>query len=283
MRYKLIYWNMTAKSVFEFRNYKTYLSYFESHMHNKGRGFRAALARAASCQTAYISQVLNGKAHFSLEQGHAFSKFLIHTKEEARFFLILIEYARAGNNELKSQFLEMIEELIQKQLNLKDRFQVQDVLSLEAQTIYYSEWAYAAIHVAVTVPNLQLVGALSDFFKLSESKVQKVLKFLISSGLVTQSAGRYQIGSSRLHLGNDSGLISKHHTNWRLQSMNSFERETERDLHFTSIVTLSLDDVLEIKARFVKEIESFNSIVKLSKEETVSCLSLDFFSLNQKE
>jgi uncharacterized protein (TIGR02147 family) len=275
---------MSDKSVFEFRDYKSYLSYLESRRPNLGRGFRAALARAASCQTAYISQVLNGKAHFSLEQAHAISKFLILSKDEARFFLMLIEYVRAATSDLKTHFLEIMEEQVQKQLNLKDRFKVKKTLSHEDQTTYYSEWSYPAVHIAVTVPHLQTIDSISDYFQLPRSKVQKILKFLISAGLATQSAsGKYQIGSARLHLGNDSELISKHHTNWRIQAISSFERETERDLHYTSIVSLSLEDVLEIKARFVKEIESFNSIVKPSREEAVYCLAVDLFSVDKKQ
>jgi hypothetical protein len=113
--------------------------------------------------------------------------------------------------------------------------------------------------------------------------VQKILKFLISVRLITQSkGGRYQIGTARLHLGDDSGLVSKHHTNWRIQAIGSFERDDERDLHYTSVVSLSYGDIAEIKSRLIKEIDSYNSIVKDSKEETLCCLALDFFGLNKR-
>ena len=274
---------MTNKSVFEFRDYKAYLKHIEDSRPHKGRGFRAEMSRATNCQTAYISQVLNSKANFSLEQAQNINKLLLHNKDESRFFLLLVEYTRAGTPELRSHFLELMEENIQKQLNLKERFKIKEVLSLEDQTTYYSEWAYAAIHMAVTVRDLQFVKSISDFFQLPELKVQKVLKFLSSTGLVTETAsGKYQIGNARLHLGKDSPLLAKHHTNWRLQAMNSFERETEKDLHYTSIVSLSLEDVLEIKSRFIKEIDSYNSIVKNSAEQTICCLALDFFTLDKK-
>lgn len=274
---------MTNKSIFEFRDYKAYLKYSESQLPNRGRGFRADLARAARCQTAYVSQVLNGKAQFSLEQSQSIARFLAHNKEEARFFLLLVEYSRAGTPELKTHFLELMDEQIQKQLNLKDRFQIQETLSHEEQARYYSEWAYAAVHMATTVPLLPTADSIAEFLQLPKQKVQRVLNFLLSAGLVKQGTkGKFQAGTVRMHLGNDSSLILKHHSNWRLQAMNSLDRETERDLHFTSVVSLSLEDVLLIKARLIKEIDAYNAIIKPSQEQTLSCLTLDFFSLDKK-
>lgn len=273
---------MTEKTVFEFRDYKAYLREIERRRPLNGRGFRALLARTTGCQTAYVSQVLNTAAHFGLEQAHSLNKLLLHTKDEARFFLLLVEYTRAGTPDLRVHFLEMMEELIQKQLNLKERFKVKELLSLEDQTEYYSDWTYTAIHMGVTVPELQSPEALAEYLQLPLLKVQKVLKFLVQTGLASlHSSGRYRIGNARLHLGTDSALLGKHHTNWRLQAMNSLERETERDLHFTSIVSLSQEDVLQIKSRFVKEIEFYNAIVRPSKEETLYCLALDFFTLKK--
>lgn len=274
---------MEFKSIFEFKDYKAYLKYTEGRRPLKGRGFRAEMARTMSCQTAYISQVLNGNANFSLEQAQALNTLLLHSKDEARFMLLLVEFARAGTPDLRTHFLELMEELIQKQLNLKERFKVKDVLSLEDQTTYYSEWTYAAIHIAVTISKLNSAEALAEFYQLSKLKTLKVLKFLIRAGLIQETApNQYTIGNARIHLGQDSSLISKHHTNWRLQAMNSLEQESERDLHYTSVVSLSHDDVVQLKSRMVKEIDSFNSIVKDSKEETMYCLALDFFSLNKK-
>jgi uncharacterized protein (TIGR02147 family) len=273
---------MEEKSVFEFRNYKAFLKYLENNKSKNGRGFRADLARAAGCQTAYVSQVLNGKANFSLDQSHSLNRLLLHNKAESRYFLLLVEHSRAGTIELRKHLLEEMEDQIQRQLNLKERFKVKESLSEQDQMIYYSEWIYAAIHIAVTIINLQSSEAITQFLQIPKQKTEKILKFLTSVGLITKmGSDKYEIGTSRLHVGRDSVLLSKHHTNWRLQAINSLEREGEKDLHYTSIVSLSQTDVLEIKSRLVKEIESFNAIVKDSKEETLCCLALDFFSLNR--
>ena len=64
--------------IFDFKDYKLYLAKVEERRPLKGRGFRAELARIMGCQTAYVSQVLNGRANFSLEQAQAVSKLLVH-------------------------------------------------------------------------------------------------------------------------------------------------------------------------------------------------------------
>jgi hypothetical protein len=47
---------------------------------------KGKMAKAAGCHTAFISQVLNGSLHLSLEQAARLNSFFQHTKDEARFF-----------------------------------------------------------------------------------------------------------------------------------------------------------------------------------------------------
>jgi uncharacterized protein (TIGR02147 family) len=265
-------------SIYDYLNYKAYLRFRMEQMERGGRGFRSELARAVGCQTGYVSQVLNSDANFSLEQGVLINKALSHSVQEGRFFLLLIEHARAGNAELKRHFRELIEEAVQNHLNLKERFQVKQTLSEKDQMIYYGHWSYVAVHVLVSVPAFQTAPAISKALGLSESKVRRIIEFLLSTGLMIEKHGRYQVGTTRLHLGKDSPLLAKHHANWRMKALASLEREEENTLRYTSVISVSESDVMEIKRRIVNLLEDYNSIVKDSKEETSYCLTLDFFS-----
>ncbi|MCK6598406.1 MAG: TIGR02147 family protein [Bdellovibrionaceae bacterium] len=269
------------KSIFDFKDYKKYLEFVEVGRPHRGRGFRAELARVAGCQTAYVSQVLNGRAHFSLEQAHSLNKILFHNKEEAQFFLTLVEFARAGSIDLKKYFNELLEEQQQRYLNLKKRFNIKETLSSEDHSLYFSEWTYAAVHMAITIPQLQNLKAISNFLQISEGKVSKVLQFLSSRGLIEQEKEHFKLGTTRMHIGSEEAMIQKHHTNWRLQALKSLESVSEKELHYSSVVSVSLEDVLKIKSNLVKQIEEYNSIVKDSKEETLYCLTIDFFTLKK--
>jgi uncharacterized protein (TIGR02147 family) len=273
---------MTKKySIFEFKDYKAYVRSFESQLPKGGRGFRAQIARTCGCQLAYVSQVLNNSANFSLEQAVALNELFGHSRDESTYFLHLIEYTRAGSPKLKTHFLELMNELLKKQLNLKDLFKVKEALTQEDQVIYYSEWFFSAVHILVTIPKFQSSPVIAEALGIPETKILAVLRFLLKAGLVVEDKGRYKIGNARVHVGSDSPLLSKHHLNWRLRSMEVLHRDEPSDLRYTSVISVSEDDILKLKARLVKEIEAFNAIVKDSKEEQLQCLTLDFFNVQK--
>lgn len=250
-----------------------------SQFPNKGRGARSALARTIRCQPAYVSQILNGNAHVNLEQADAINQFLGHGKLEARFFLLLVQAARAGTDSLKTQFQEQIREATEAQLVLKNRLGVKSLLTGEDQATYYSAWHYAAIHVILTIPGFQTKESIARHFQLSMTKVVQVLDFLVSVQLAEKIGNQYRSGTSRIHLPNDSPLISKHHSNWRIKCLQSLESEVAADLHYSSVVTLSKQDVTKIKSEMVKTIQALKATIRESPAESIYSLSMDFFEL----
>ncbi|MGK5089360.1 TIGR02147 family protein, partial [Bdellovibrionota bacterium FG-2] len=151
-------------SIFEFTDYKRYLTEVDEA---RPRGFRKALAQATQCQTAYISHVLNGSGHFNLEQAEATARFLEMGRDETRFFLMLVEYNRAGTPSLRRVLSEQMDEMRERHLSLRKRVGIQATLSRENQAAYYSSWHYAAVHMAVTVPSLRTRSALGRALRLS--------------------------------------------------------------------------------------------------------------------
>ena len=101
-------------SIFDYTDYKKYLKDGLKQKPKSGHGFKSAMASAIHCQSAYISRVLNGDAHFSLEQAYALNGFLGHSEEEAEFFILLVSYARAGTQPLERFFLRKINEILNR-------------------------------------------------------------------------------------------------------------------------------------------------------------------------
>lgn len=145
--------------------------------------------------------------------------------------------------------------------------------------IYYSEWFYAAIHVLISIPRFQKVSELAPVLQIEEGKVREMLEFLVSCGLARLDGKKYVSGPSRIHLGSDSPLISKHHLNWRLLAMRALERRSDRNLHYTSVVSLSDEDVEKLRGIWVESMERHNRIVAPSPEEGCHCLVLDLFKV----
>ena len=268
------------KDLFEYTDYKAYLNErLDDDPILGGRGVRARLSEAASCKTSYTAQVLRGHAHFTPEQGEGINQFLNHSDDEGQFFLLLLQLARAGTPALRARLSKLLQGLKKTRLVLKNRLKVDLVLHEQAALIYYSAWYYSAIHAIVSIPEFQSVETISRFLRLPQKTVAEVLDFLVSTGILIKSAGvrGYKTGTAKIHLGSDSPLISKHHTNWRVQAIRSLEVQREEDLHYSSVVSISHDDSTRIREILVKTIERIRSIIDASKEEKIQSFSLDFF------
>jgi uncharacterized protein (TIGR02147 family) len=268
------------KTIFEYSNYKSYLRDLLKSRPRNGYGFKSEIAKALDCRPAFISQVLNNQMQFSPEQAEAFNQFAGHSKDESVFFLLLVQYDRAGSKSLSERIKFQINEFLQKRLILKDRVDIKKTLSAVDQAIYYSSWYYAAVHMLVTIPQYQNKEAIVKYLGLSLDKVNDILEFLISSGLILRANGSLRPGISRIFLGLDSPMIVQHHKNWRLKAIDAFDNDLKRDLHLSTVVTVNRSDAEKIKQKLVQYIEEIRQQIKESQnEEELHCFSVDFFNV----
>jgi uncharacterized protein (TIGR02147 family) len=229
---------MTRKIyIFDYRSYKPYLKAIAGGRALR-RGMKAQLAKAAGCQPTYISQVLHGKAHLSPEQAERLTRYLELTKEESQFFLLLLHKDRAGTTELREAYQQQIEDRIVQRMSVVNRLGANNALTEEQHAVFYSSWQYLAIHMALTIPELQNREALSAYFNIGFERVDRVLEFLVQTGLAIQNKNNYSTGTPVIRLGKDSPHIFKHHGHWRQQAIESLERESPLDLHYSATVTL---------------------------------------------
>lgn len=269
-------------SVFDYQDSIRYLNERIRSFPKRGHGIQRKLAQATHCQSTYVSRVLKGQGHFNLEQAAAINAFLGHTEEESHFYLLLVQSEKAGTPVLRSYFQKQMSEVLQRRLVLKNRLAVTQSLSESDQVHYYSQWYFAAIHIALTIQELQTREALARYFRLPLARVTEVLDFLMTRGLAQMEGARYQIGVTRIHLGADSPLISKSHINWRLRAIQSLERGARDDLHYSSVVSVSRKDLLKIKSELVDKIESLKQIIKESPAEEMACFAIDFFKVSEE-
>ncbi|MGZ3771873.1 MAG: TIGR02147 family protein [Bdellovibrio sp.] len=270
---------MLKSSVFDFKNYKQYLtSALEARaVHQKGQ--RSKLAHFIGCNPAYLSQILNGNVDLSPEQAQTTNTFLGHTSAESRYFLNLVLFERAGNKELKAYYDEELKRQRQERLVLKNRVQINRSLSETDQARYYSSWYYAAIHVAVSLPHLRSREKIAEALSLPQSTVNQALEFLLQIGVLKQHGKEFRQGEVNLYLGADSNFITKHHANWRMKSIQSLDIVKDRDLHYSGVITCSHDDALKIKELLIKSVENIREIVKGSADESLFVYTLDLFEL----
>lgn len=270
---------MTDKStVFDFVDYKQYLSF---RLGRKGarRGLKTQAADAIGCQATFISQVLNDNAHLSLEQAFALNRFLGHSEDEGRFFLLVVQRDRAGTKDLREHFSKEMAAVLKRRLTLEDRLGPKKTLDETERNAYYSSWIYIATHIGCTIPDLQNPAALAKYLDLPLSHLIQVLDRLESIGLLQKEALRYLPRVNEIRIGRDENHTLRHHTNWRLQAIEHLPFEGEKDLHYSGVMSISHADQQKIKDVLLEQLKENLQIVKTSKEEQLCCLNLDFFKL----
>jgi uncharacterized protein (TIGR02147 family) len=267
---------MSTPVIFDYLDYKEYLNKMAD---SQPRGFKKKIAELSGCQTAYVSHVLNGHAHFSWEQAEAISTGIGHSEDEKEYFLLVLNYSNAGTPSLKKFIKARLDRIREVRLSIKERVKVKETLSREDQAKYYSAWYYAAVHVLLTIPRFQNKDLISTYLKISPKLTTEVLDFLMSVGLAVKSGNKFVAGSAKIHLEKSSPLISKHHTNWRMLAIRSFENEVDDDLHFSSVFTLTEKDASQIRDILLKSIEHSVSIIKDAKEDVAMAMTLDFFKI----
>jgi uncharacterized protein (TIGR02147 family) len=238
------------------------------------------MAEAMHCNTAYVAQVLNGSAHFSLEQGEGLISLLGLHDREADYFLLLIQHARAGTSGLRRRLETQIEELRGEQLSLKERFRATHDLGEKEVLEFFSRWYIAAVHLGATIPRLKTRAALSKALIVDLALVEEALDFLLSHELIKEKDGRLEPGPTRIFIGQDSPILKMHHANWRAKAIQNLDRADARDLHFTSVYSLSAPDAAAIREKLVREIEGVRAVVRDSPEEQLHTLTMDFFRLD---
>lgn len=267
------------RSIFVYEDYKAFLNDWIENQ--PGRGWKVKLATTISCNTTYITHLLRGNAHLSLEQAESASLLLNLDKDEKKYFLLLVQYGRAGTLSLKNFLKEQMKQSVEQHYKLKNRLIYSKELSKEDQAIYYSRWYYSAILISLTISKLQAVPDIAYFLGLPENTVREALNFLTSRGLVETDRARFKIGTVSIHLGSDSPNVYKHHTNWRMRAIESMDNLKEEDLHYSSVISINEKDKVKVREIMTEAIEKIRNVVRDSKEDTVCAYNIDFFSLKK--
>jgi uncharacterized protein (TIGR02147 family) len=263
-------------SVFGFSSYREYLLAVESEAPRNGFGFRSRVAKVSQCQNAYVSRVFSGKADFSLDQAFAVATMIGLSGPALEYFELLVHLERAGTQALRTHLSQKMRQLRERETSVGSRVPSTMPLDPVAEARYFSDWIYAAVHAAVSVPGIQTAHQLAKEFEISEARVTEVLDFLKKVGLVSNDKGLWKVGKNRIHLKNDSPWILPHHRNWRLKALELMQRKNLNSIHYTGIATVSESTFYQIKELLLQSIEETNKKIAESKDAMVVSFNLDF-------
>jgi len=266
--------------LFEHKDYRDFLNSYIESLPRKGRGIKKNLARHLYCQTTHISQVLSKRTNFTLEQGVRAADFMHLTSEEKKYFMILLNLARAGSKGLEDFYEDERAGFVKQRERIKEKMKTQKLLDQTQRSKYYNNWYFSAIHVLVSIPEFSSPQALIDFLPLPDEKILEALSFLVETGLVEKVGEKYQLGSSGLTKPEvNSDEYKNFLKNWRNQAILSVDRAKTKDHHNTIVISISQEDSDKIEKQIAEFFKEVDALIPESKEENLKVLSIDFFGL----
>lgn len=267
--------------IFDFINYKEFTRSKVAFYPKKGHGIYRKLGLHIGLNSVAISQVFKGQRELTLEQALGVCEFFNLTPLEQEYYLLMVQYERAGNHKLKKVFLNKLNEIQTKSQNLKNRLIHSQEVTLEAKSIYYSHWVYSGVRITSSLEDGQTIEQLAEKLDLPLSDLVEIMEFLIENGLCKRVDNKYTTGVGMTHLDALSPLAVSHHHNWRIKAMEKMTVKDQEQVFYTIPVSISKTDLKNVRKKIVGFIEEINKIVQPSPAETVACLNIDWFKFGK--
>jgi uncharacterized protein (TIGR02147 family) len=264
--------------VFAYTNYQKYLQALTSGA--KATKSVSELAELSGVQRSYFSNVLAGRANLNTDQGFRLSQGLHHNEAEQEYFLALIEYERASSTAYRVHLKAKLTASQTKNRSLTEKL-TRETPPVDASVLleYFSAWEYVAIHTLVSIPKFQTLEEISNALGLTIPYTETIIHKLEQWGLVRKVQGRYRWQAGNMHIPHDSPAILLYHREWREKALENARRVREKEVHFTSVYSVSEDDFEEMRTQILEFIKQYSQKAGESKEQNLVVMNLDHFKL----
>lgn len=264
-------------NIFEFKDYKKFINTWITEKPKAGRGQIRKIADHLRVSTTLLSQVFKGEKHLSLETAAELTNYLGLNENESEYFLLLIEYQKAGGFKLKQILLKKLEREQQIGSQLDIRLKKDRQLSDSEKMQFYSNWMYSGVRLLSSLPNMNNSKDISERLNIPLPLINDIVQFLLENNLCILKNNKLTYGTYSTHIGNNSPFVIKHHQNWRLKGFQSMELRRNEDLFFTQPMALSFEAAKKIRLMLPGIIEELHNIAGPSESETLQCLNMDWF------
>ncbi len=265
--------------IFMFQDYRDYLKEWIKQAREKKTSNLSRLAQSLKVNASFLAHILSGLKNLSFEQVAEISKIFEHTHLEREYFFALVHIERAGTQLLKAHWESKKNAILEERQKVRSRVGEHVELTAEDRAIFYSSWIYVTVFVATAINNGQTLDQIANKFSLDRSKTEEILNFLERSGICIRENTIYKMGQNSIYISNESPLVVKHHTNWRVKAIQKMDSRQSDELFYTSPMSISSADFKKIRELFLKSIETSQEVAHASPAEDVFCLNIDFFKL----
>lgn len=268
---------------FQHHSFIAYLKNYIANLPKRGRGELRRIAEHLKVSSTLVSQVLAAEKSFTSEQAHSLLGYLGLSGIEADYVFFLIQKDRAGSKDLESFWEAKLQKIRTESKDLSQRLRTDRNLSEEEKAILYSSHLYLGIWLFTSIGDKgKSLQDICDFFLISRKKANEILDFLLKCQLCSEKGSRFSMHVQKIHLERNSPYLLKHHMNWRMQALQKAEELSDEELIFSSPVSLSKKDFVELREKMAVFIREFLDSVHASPAEDLACFNLDFFWMKNK-
>lgn len=267
-------------NIFDFSDYRKFILLWIQNQPKRGHGQYQKIANHLGIPASVFSQTMSGRRELSLDKGFLLGEYLNLKFIEKDYFLLLVEYAAASHHKLKLHLKEKIKAHQNESKDLGHRLEEKKTLEIMDQMEFYSSWLYSAIRLHCSIGSGATFNEIRRLFSLKESELERILSFLIRTQLVEIESGKYVMSQQRLtYVGKDSPMLSKHHSNWRIKSLEKTMQLENSDYFMTFPMTCAKSDIEKIKSKISQFMVDVTTIIKDSEAEEQIYLGIDFFNI----
>ncbi len=266
--------------IYNYDDYKKYIKKWLSAQPKRGHGLSAKIAEHVGISTVLVSQILNGDKNLSLEHALLLTDFLNLTSDEQKYFLLLVNYEKAGSQKLKIYFKKEIIEIQKlKTESLKEIIPTDATLNEADKAIFYSSWLYSTIRLLTSIPKYQNLEALYKKLLISKNELTTKMEFLLEKKLCIKENGQFTMGPQRTHLEASSPYIKTRQISWRVKGFEKMDNNSSTNLFYTAPMSISQNQFLELRKRINILISELNQNVISEKPDKIACLNIDLFDI----
>jgi uncharacterized protein (TIGR02147 family) len=262
--------------IFDFSNYRDFVTKTVRSLPKAGRGEFIKIARHLGIHTSTLSQVLAGIKHFTLDQTCALADYFGFNDLETEYLLHMVELERAGTERLRTTLKKQMLRIKEQSRELSSVVPGKRTLSEEEKAVFYSNWFYPGIWALTSIPEHQTADVISKYFRLPRLLVNRVVSFLVSTGLCVEENGLLRPGTTYVHLEADSPFIGRHHASWRQKAIERHPVLSESEIAYSSPLSISKDDAEKIRKLVIVWVEQVNKIREPSPCEALYFLNIDW-------
>jgi uncharacterized protein (TIGR02147 family) len=265
-----------AISVFDCEDYRLFLK-ARAEQGSAQRGYKQRLARAASCQPSFLSQVFSLRADLSRDHAADIAPELGLDESEEEYFVLLVDLARASSPRLKDAIRRRLARLKKARLQPSARVAAKKMRDGSFNALYYSSWYWAAIHMLTFIPQDRTLPAIAQRLQLPAAVVERCLARLESEGLVARKGTEWVSSGDNVHLPTDSPFNEINHSHWRLKALADVQKKDPASIHYSSVFTVSRKDLDRLRELVISQLMQSRQLIVESPSEELCCLSVDLF------